>query len=67
MHVIATAKGFYGSIIEPGQTFEVPDGAKASWFKPAGKGEEGRAAEGNKAGQSATTTKNVDAITKATK
>ena len=67
MKVIATAKGFYGSMIEAGETFEAPDGAKASWFRPVGKGDEGRAAEGNKAGLSATTTKNVDAIAKATK
>ena len=34
MQVIATAQGFYGSYREVGDKFEVPDGAKASWFEP---------------------------------
>ena len=34
MEVIATALGFYGSLRQPGDKFEVPDTAKASWFKP---------------------------------
>ena len=66
MKVIATAKGFYGALIEPGQVFDVPDGTKGAWFKRAGKEDEGREVSGNKAGKSATTTANVDAITKAT-
>ena len=67
MQVIATAKGFFGALIEEGQTFDVPDGSKASWFKPIGKGEEGTPATSSKAGKSATTTANIDAIAKATK
>lgn len=34
MEVIATALGFHGSLRQPGDKFEVPDTAKASWFKP---------------------------------
>lgn len=67
MLVITTAKGYFGSLIEAGQTFEVPVGVKGSWFKPVGKDEGGQAALGSKAGKSATTTTNVDTIAKATK
>lgn len=34
MKVIATAKGYYGALIEPGQEFEVPEGTNGSWFEP---------------------------------
>lgn len=34
MKVTATAKGFYGSIREPGDVFEVADGLTGSWFTP---------------------------------
>lgn len=34
MKVTATARGYFGSYREVGETFDVPDGAKASWFKP---------------------------------
>lgn len=37
MQVIATARGYHGSLREPGDTFEVPDGAKATWFAPVEK------------------------------
>ena len=68
MRVIATQRGFFGQLIEPGQEFEVPDGTKGSWFKPVGKGEAGgEPAESTKAGKNSTTTKQVDAITKSTK
>lgn len=35
MEVIATAKGYHGSLREPGESFDVPDGTKGSWFQPA--------------------------------
>lgn len=35
MEVIATKRGYLGKLREPGDKFEVPEGAKASWFKPA--------------------------------
>lgn len=36
--VIATADGFFGRRIVPGETFEVPDNTKrATWFMDAGK------------------------------
>lgn len=34
MKVTATAKGYMGSIREPGDVFEVADGLKGSWFTP---------------------------------
>lgn len=34
MKVVATMKGYLGSIREPGDVFEVPDGLTGSWFKP---------------------------------
>ena len=41
MKVIASKLGFYGKLRQPGDEFEVQDGAKASWFelveKPAEK------------------------------
>lgn len=33
MQVVALERGFFGSLYEPGDTFEVPDGSKASWFE----------------------------------
>lgn len=37
MEVIATKVGYYGKLREPGDTFEVPEGATASWFEPTQK------------------------------
>lgn len=34
MKVIATDKGYHGSLREIGDEFEVPDGEKAKWFVP---------------------------------
>lgn len=34
MEVIATKPGFFGKLRQEGDKFEVPNGAKASWFKP---------------------------------
>lgn len=34
MKVVATARGYLGAIREPGDTFDVPDGTKGSWFNP---------------------------------
>lgn len=34
MQVTATAKGYFGSLREPGDTFEVPKGTTGSWFQP---------------------------------
>lgn len=34
MKVKATAKGFFRSLREEGDEFEVPGGTKASWFAP---------------------------------
>lgn len=39
MKVIATATGFYGRLRFAGDTFEVPDDAKATWFKKDGEDE----------------------------
>lgn len=37
MEVRALEMGFFdGRRIRPGQTFEVPEGTKARWFKPVG-------------------------------
>lgn len=35
MKVIATAPGYLGCYRKERDTFEVPDDAKATWFKPA--------------------------------
>lgn len=35
MRVIATAKGYLGSLREAGDSFEVPDGTTGSWFASA--------------------------------
>lgn len=32
--VKATAKGLCGRVMEPGEEFYVPEGAKGSWFEP---------------------------------
>jgi hypothetical protein len=38
MKVVATKVGFDGKVLrQPGDAFEMPDGAKGSWFKPAPK------------------------------
>lgn len=34
MKVTATKAGFHGRFRTPGEEFDVPDGSKASWFKP---------------------------------
>lgn len=34
MEVIATKKGYHIGPRKPGDKFEVPEGTKASWFKP---------------------------------
>ncbi len=34
MKVIAKFKGYYGSIREVGEVFDVPEGTKGSWFDP---------------------------------
>lgn len=37
MRVIATARGFDGHVVrEVDEEFDVPDGAKGSWFLPVG-------------------------------
>lgn len=37
MKVKAIETGFFnGSLVEPGQEFEVPEGAKGKWFVPTG-------------------------------
>lgn len=33
VEVVATAKGYYGAIREPGDKFEVPQGTTGSWFE----------------------------------
>lgn len=35
MKVTATKVGFFGSLRQPGESFDVPDGSKASWFMAA--------------------------------
>lgn len=37
MQVIATKKGYFGKLREPGATFDVPDKSTASWFEPVEK------------------------------
>lgn len=37
MKVIATKHGFFGKLRQPGEEFDVPDGAKGSWFEPVAK------------------------------
>lgn len=34
MEVIATKPGYFGRLRAAGDTFEVPDDAKGSWFEP---------------------------------
>lgn len=34
MKVIATKMGYFGRLREPGDEFDVPNDAKASWFEP---------------------------------
>lgn len=48
MKVIATEKGYYGRLIEPGETFEVPDGEKATWFNPVDGSPKEKASKGGK-------------------
>ena len=35
MRVIATTVGFFDNLRQKGDEFDVPEGAKGSWFKPA--------------------------------
>ena len=37
MKVIATKTGFFLKVRQPGDEFDMPDGSKGSWFKPAPK------------------------------
>jgi len=37
MKVVALEKGYLGSVREPGEEFDVPEGVKGSWFKPVPK------------------------------
>lgn len=41
MKVIATKQGYFGKLREVNETFDVPDGEKASWFTSVEK-EEGK-------------------------
>lgn len=34
MKVTATARGYFGKLREPGDTFDVPSGSKGNWFVP---------------------------------
>lgn len=34
MKVITLRTGYFGRLREPGDEFEVPDGAQGSWFQP---------------------------------
>lgn len=45
MKVIATKKGYFGKLREPGDEFDVPEKSKASWFNPV---EAAKAAETEK-------------------
>lgn len=59
MWVRAIAEGYYGKLRTPGahdDTFEVPDGAKASWWVKvdAPKGKAGRPGDGSTAAHKAT-------------
>lgn len=38
MRVVATAPGYIGHYREIGEEFDVPEGAKASWFTPVKRG-----------------------------
>lgn len=40
MEVRAIERGFFGKLREPGDVFDVPDGATASWWEEAEGGEE---------------------------
>jgi hypothetical protein len=39
MKVIATKPGYFGKLRQPEDEFDVPEGTKASWFRPVDKGE----------------------------
>lgn len=34
MRVIATERGYFGVLREPGDVFDVPERSKATWFEP---------------------------------
>lgn len=40
MKVTALKPGYFGKLRSPGDVFEVPDGARASWFAPVNAGAE---------------------------
>lgn len=42
MKVIALKQGYFGKLRHPGDEFEVPEGAKGSWFEPVKKAAEGK-------------------------
>jgi hypothetical protein len=49
MKVIATAKGYFGQVREPGDEFEVPDNTgKSSWFERVKKSKHADADQGHK-------------------
>lgn len=63
MRVIATATGFDGKRIQPaGAEFEVPDGSKASWFKPAESAKVGKARKSEAADAAASEPKGSDGL-----
>lgn len=37
MKVIATKKGYFGKLREPGDELDVPEKSKATWFEPVEK------------------------------
>lgn len=39
MRVIATAKGYFDAVREPGDVFDVPEGTTGSWFEAAPSGD----------------------------
>lgn len=53
MKVIATAKGYFGQMREPGDEFEVPDDTKkASWFVKVKADSDEKPAKAGKGGKS---------------
>jgi len=38
MQVIALKQGYFGKLRDPGEAFDVPDGAQASWFEALDQG-----------------------------
>lgn len=56
MKVIAISRGFYGALREAGDTFEVPEGAKATWFAPVEKAQSAPARKQRKQAEGASDT-----------